>query len=414
MPFSSLSLSPALIAALPKNIQQPTEIQALVIPKILKNKDVLGLAQTGSGKTFAYALPIIEHLYIEQSKKASKQQALVLVPTRELAIQVSEAINQVAKKLGLKTLCLTGGLDKALQQQDLVNQPNILVATTGRLVDLIKDGLVLKQVTTLVLDEADRLLDMGFWNDVQAIAALTGSKRQTLMFSATFSDELKQKANALMYSPIELVPEQKKSINQDISEALYLVNKGSKAKALAWLFKQNAWQQALVFIGAKENADSLAKKLNKEGITACALHGDKSQAEREELLARFKSGNTELLIATDLLARGIHIDQLPVVVNFELPMHAETYVHRVGRTARAGEQGMAISLVCHGEMDALNAIRALTQRPLVLEELADFPVTDKPSTGESKRAPRDKKANRRTNSKKSIAQFQGKGAARGK
>lgn len=228
------------------------------------------------------------------------------------------------------------------------------------------------------------------------------------MFSATFSDELKGKAKLLMQAPKQVAAHQENSTNQDIVETLYLVNKGSKTKALIELIQKNAWTQTLVFIGAKENADGLAKKLNKAGISTNALHGNKSQDEREEALAQFKSGQIQVLIATDLLARGIHIEQLPVVINFELPMHAETYVHRVGRTARAGEQGVAMSLVCHGEMDALNTIRHLTQRALPVQDLVGFPVTDKPSTGESKRAPRDKKANRRTNAKKSIKQFQGK------
>lgn len=186
------------------------------------------------------------------------------------------------------------------------------------------------------------------------------------------------------------------------------MNKGSKTQALVALLKQHQWPQVLVFIGAKENADSLTKKLNKAGIVATVLHGDKSQAQRETALAEFKNGTTQVLIATDLLARGIHIELLPVVINFELPMHAETYVHRVGRTARAGQHGIALSLVCHGEMDALNAIRTLTQRELPVQNLEGFPVTDQPSTGESKRAPRDKQANRRTQNKKSVKQFQGK------
>jgi superfamily II DNA/RNA helicase len=211
-----------------------------------------------------------------------------------------------------------------------------------------------------------------------------------------------------MRAPKQVAAHQENSTNQDIVETLYLVNKGSKTKALIALIQQHTWTQVLVFIGAKENADGLAKKLNKAGISTNALHGNKSQAEREEALAQFKSEQTQVLIATDLLARGIHIEQLPVVINFELPMHAETYVHRVGRTARAGKQGVAMSLVCHGEAEALAAIRNLTQRELPTQDLEGFPVTDKPSTGESKRAPRDKKANRRTNAKKSIKQFQSK------
>ncbi|OCP61924.1 DEAD/DEAH box helicase [Vibrio parahaemolyticus] len=403
MPFSTLSLSSELIHALPKDFKKPTDIQALAIPELLAGQDLLALANTGSGKTLAYGLPLLEKLNVNPEQKA-----LILVPTRELAMQVSEAINQVGQALDLNTVCLCGGVDKEQQQQALTTNPHILVATTGRLVDLANNGLDLSNVHYLVLDEADRLLDMGFWPDVQNIAGLISNQRQTAMFSATFSDELKGKAKLLMQAPKQVAAHQKNSTNQDIVETLYMVNKGSKTKALIELIQKNAWTQALVFIGAKENADGLAKKLNKAGISTNALHGDKSQAEREEALAQFKSGQIQVLIATDLLARGIHIEQLPVVINFELPMHAETYVHRVGRTARAGEQGVAMSLVCHGEIDALNAIRHLTQRALPVQDLVGFPVTDKPSTGESKRAPRDKKANRRTHAKKSIKQFQGK------
>ncbi|HGZ7311320.1 TPA: DEAD/DEAH box helicase [Vibrio parahaemolyticus] len=403
MPFSTLSLSSELIHALPKDFKRPTDIQALAIPELLAGKDVLALANTGSGKTLAYGLPLLEKLSVNPEQKA-----LILVPTRELAMQVSEVINQVGQVLELNAVCLCGGVDKEQQQQALATNPHILVATTGRLVDLANNGLDLSNIHYLVLDEADRLLDMGFWPDVQNIAGLISNQRQTAMFSATFSDELKGKAKLLMQAPKQVAAHQENSTNQDIVETLYLVNKGSKTKALIELIQKNAWTQALVFIGAKENADGLAKKLNKAGISTNALHGDKSQAEREEALAQFKSGQMQVLIATDLLARGIHIEQLPVVINFELPMHAETYVHRVGRTARAGEQGVAMSLVCHGEMDALNVIRHLTQRELPVQDLVGFPVTDKPSTGESKRAPRDKKANRRTHAKKSIKQFQGK------
>ncbi|YCS27830.1 DEAD/DEAH box helicase [Vibrio parahaemolyticus] len=403
MPFSTLSLSSELIHALPKDFKKPTDIQALAIPELLAGQDLLALANTGSGKTLAYGLPLLEKLGVNPEQKA-----LILVPTRELAMQVNEAINQVGQALGLNTVCLCGGVDKEQQQQALATNPHILVATTGRLVDLANNGLDLSKVHYLVLDEADRLLDMGFWPDVQNIAMQTSNQRQTAMFSATFSDELKGKVKLLMQAPKQVAAHQENSTNQDIVETLYMVNKGSKTKALIELIQKNAWTQALVFIGAKENADGLAKKLNKAGISTNALHGDKSQAEREEALAQFKSGQIQVLIATDLLARGIHIEQLPVVINFELPVHAETYVHRVGRTARAGEQGVAMSLVCHGEMDALNAIRHLTQRALPVQDLVGFPVTDKPSTGESKRAPRDKKANRRTNAKKSIKQFQGK------
>ncbi|WP_278183298.1 DEAD/DEAH box helicase [Vibrio misgurnus] len=403
MSFASLALSADLIKALPQEITQPTTIQSLVIPAILTGKDVLAQANTGSGKTLAYGLPLLERL-----KNSPDQQALVLVPTRELATQVSQVFTQIGERLGLHTLCLCGGADKTEQQNALTAIPNILVATSGRLLDLTQSGLSLQRVTTLVLDEADRLLDMGFWPQVQALASQTASVRQTVMCSATFAEALKLKAQQLMDTSTLVAARPQNRDQPAIQESLYLVNKGSKTQALIALLKQHAWPQVLVFIGAKDNADNLSKKLNKAGLVASALHGDKSQAQREMALTEFKHGQTQVLIATDLLARGIDIEQLPVVINFELPMHAETYVHRIGRTARAGQQGMALSLVCHGEMDALNAIRRLTQRDLVVQDLEGFPVTDQPATGESKRAPRDKQANRRTQNKHSAKQFQSK------
>jgi superfamily II DNA/RNA helicase len=300
-------------------------------------------------------------------------------------------------------------VDKSGQLEALKGDPQLIVATTGRLLDLVKDeNLDLTGVEHLILDEADRLLDMGFWSDIQFICEQLPLERQTALFSATFSDELKIKATQIQRSPVEVCAHQENSVNQQVSETLYLVNKGSKTKALIDLVTRHQWRQTLVFISAKEDADKLTKKLVKAGIATAALHGNKSQQDRQKTLSDFIDGTTKVLIATDVLARGVDIQQLPAVVNFDLPMHAEVYVHRVGRTARAGQDGVAISLVCHGESEALNAIRTLTQRPLLLENLEGFPVTDKPSSGESKRAPRDKKANRRTNNKKSIKQFQTK------
>ncbi|ORT51199.1 DEAD/DEAH box helicase [Vibrio sp. qd031] len=414
MSFDSLSLSPALIQALPSQFSEPTAIQRLVIPDLLSLHDVLALANTGSGKTLAYGLPLIQLLsqsasHADEDKNAISHQALILVPTRELAQQVTTALAPLAKALGLKVICLCGGVDKAEQQQALNVGAQVIVATTGRLLDFVTEGVVnLANVNHLVLDEADRLLDMGFWKDVQAIAKLTSSQRQTALFSATFSDELESNAAQIQISPKRITAHQKNSVTEQVSESLFLVNKGSKPNVLIELVRLHQWSQVLVFIGAKENADKLTKKLVRAGISASALHGNKSQQEREQTLAEFKKGTVSVLIATDLLARGIDISDLPVVVNFELPQHSEVYVHRVGRTARAGKKGMALSLVCHGEMAALDAIRVLTERTLPLQTLDNFPVTDTPSTGESKRAPRDKKANRRTQNKNSSKQFQGK------
>ncbi len=403
MSFASLQLGNSLLGALPSQIKSPTDIQKLAIPELLNQHDLLALANTGSGKTLAFGLPILKML------SGTSKRAIILAPTRELALQTTTTLTDIASVIGVKTVCLCGGVDKSGQLEALKGDPQLIVATTGRLLDLVKDeSLDLTGVEHLILDEADRLLDMGFWSDIQFICEQLPLERQTALFSATFSDELKIKATQIQRSPVEVCAHQENSVNQQVSETLYLVNKGSKTKALIDLVTRHHWRQTLVFISAKEDADKLTKKLVKAGIATAALHGNKSQQDRQKTLSDFIDGTTKVLIATDVLARGVDFQQLPAVVNFDLPMHAEVYVHRVGRTARAGQDGVAISLVCHGESEALNAIRTLTQRPLLLENLEGFPVTDKPSSGESKRAPRDKKANRRTNNKKSIKQFQTK------
>ncbi|MEZ9628311.1 DEAD/DEAH box helicase [Vibrio breoganii] len=405
MPFSQLTLCSELSETLQANFTTPTEVQSQAIPAILGRKDVLAIAQTGSGKTLAYGLAILEQVRLQPCST----QAIILVPTRELATQVCDTLEPYANTVDITALSLCGGIDKEWQKEQLLLTPEILVATPGRLLDLLKDQSIdVSRLSAFVLDEADRLLDMGFWPDIQEIVSLLPPKRQTLMFSATFSEKLETQAKELLHSPKRIQTNVANSVVEGIEETLYLVNKGSKTNALIAQLKQHNWSQVLVFIGAKDNADALCKKLTKAGISVAALHGNKSQQEREETLELFKQRKVNVLIATDLLARGIHVQSLPVVINFELPSNAEVYVHRVGRTARAGEQGVAISLVCHGETEYLSAIRQLTLRELPLEELEGFPVTDKPSSGQSKRAPRDKKANRRTNSKKSVKQFQGK------
>ncbi|WP_119006012.1 DEAD/DEAH box helicase [Vibrio halioticoli] len=402
MPYSNLPLCSEISTLLAANFKTLTEVQQLAIPSLLEKQDVLAIAQTGSGKTLAYGIALLEQVRLSPCTT----QAIVLVPTRELAQQVSESLLPYANATDVSAISLCGGIDKDIQKQQLLLSPEILVATPGRLLDLLLDKAIdVSRLHTLVLDEADRLLDMGFWPDIQKIIELLPSKHQTAMFSATFSSELQTQAAPLLSEPKRIQTTVTNSLVEGIEETLYLVNKGSKANALISELKKNNWPQVLVFIDAKDNADALCKKLNKAGIVAAALHGNKSQQEREATLEQFKQKQVNVLIATDLLARGIHIEHLPVVINVELPSHAEAYVHRIGRTARAGEQGTAISLVCHGETEYLSAIRQLTQRELALQELEGFPVTDKPSSGQSKRAPRDKKANRRTQAKKSIKQF---------
>tara|TARA_Y100000588_G_scaffold202134_1_gene215833 strand:+ start:393 stop:1676 length:1284 start_codon:yes stop_codon:yes gene_type:complete len=407
MSFVNLTLNTKTVAALPSQFNKPTEIQQAVIPTIVSGRDVLALAQTGSGKTLAFGLPLLNNI----DQGSNKLQALVIVPTRELASQVTESLQPTATALSIKTVTLTGGANANEQQQQLSTAPQLAIATPGRLLALIKSGeLELAQCTSLVLDEADRLIDMGFWPDIQAITAALPTERQSLLFSATLPPELVSQAETLLSNPEKITTHKENSVVETIEETLYLVNKGSKAKALIALLNQNPWPQVLVFIGAKDNADALTKRLNKAKISVSALHGNKSQEERAQALDSFKNGDTRVLIATDVMARGIHIDQLPIVINFELPPHSATYVHRVGRTARAGSTGCAISLVSHSETDYLTAIRTLTNKALPLQSLEGFPLTDKPAseTTTRKRPPKDKMANRRTAKKKSVKQFKSK------
>ncbi|WP_421179887.1 DEAD/DEAH box helicase [Aeromonas enteropelogenes] len=405
MTFRELALHPALLAALPEQLHTPTRIQQLTIPAALAGRDLLALARTGSGKTLAFGLPLLQRL----DPAARQVQGLVLVPTRELAAQVSVALAGVAGALGVRMVTLCGGVAQELQERELAQGPQLLVATPGRLRDLLNQQLLeLDGLHTLVLDEADRLLEMGFWPDIRMILGLTPATRQTLLFSATLPAELDGLASGLLTDPLRVEADPLNSVASDIEERLYLVNKSSKVPALISLLKAHEWPQVLVFISARDDADGVARKLAKAGIAVAALHGEKEQTQREQALADFKAGKVRVLVATDLMARGIHVEALPVVINLDLPASAPVYVHRIGRTARAGRSGLAISLTCHGEAETLAAIRTLTGRELPLAELGDFPVTDKPASGEGKRAPRDKQANRRTQAKRSIKQFRGK------
>ncbi|MCE9686363.1 DEAD/DEAH box helicase [Shewanella sp. AS16] len=431
MTFAELNLNPVLLAALPPELHTPTRIQQLAIPVALQGKDLLALAQTGSGKTLALGLPLLQRLHSDTSEPRDRGQALILVPTRELAAQVSRALQAVATPLGIGLQLLCGGEAQETQLEGLAKGPQLLVATPGRLLDLLKQAaLSLASVRHLVLDEADRLLEMGFWPDIQRLLTHMPDGRQTLLFSATLPTALNELALGMMTKPVRIEAQALNSVVSDVEERLYLVNKGSKAQALIALLKQHQWPQALVFIGARDSADALAKRLAKAGVAVASLHGDKVQAVRTQTLEDFKAGRVKVLVATDLLARGIHVDALPVVLNLDLPPSAPVYVHRIGRTARAGASGLAISLVCHGESDSLDAIRTLTGRALPLQALPGFPVTDLPAarvdtgtgTGsfdnpegksrgeasERKRPPRDKQANRRSINKRSIKDFKGK------
>lgn len=405
MTFNELHLDPALLAALPAELHTPTRIQQLAIPAALKGQDLLALAQTGSGKTLAFGLPLLQRL----DSASDRVQGLVLVPTRELATQVSAALQGGAEALGLRLLTLCGGVAQEQQQAELALGPQLLVATPGRLRDLLAQRLLgLSHLRTLVLDEADRLLEMGFWPDIQWLLNAMPTERQNLLFSATLPTELETLATGLLTNPVRIEATPLNSLVSEIEERLHLVNKSSKVPALIGLLKVQDWPQVLVFISARDDADAVARKLAKAGIAVAALHGEKDQVVREQALADFKAGKVRVLVATDLMARGIHVEALPVVINLDLPANAPVYVHRIGRTARAGQKGLALSLVCHGEAETLAAIRTLTGRELPLAELEGFPVTDQPASGEGKRAPRDKQANRRTQAKRSVKQFKGK------
>lgn len=427
--FAELGLNSALLKALPASLKHPTKVQQLTIPAILAGRDLLALAQTGSGKTLAFGLPLLQQLLQQQTQlqgtksvQSPNALALVLVPTRELALQVTEALQTVASQLStsLNIQLLCGGVALEDQLAELAAKPQVLVATPGRLLDLCKQAHVsLDSIKHLVLDEADRLLEMGFWPDVQKLMAFMPKLKQILLFSATLPEALDTLAGKLLVNkPLRVEAHKVNSVAGEIEEQLYLVNKGSKAQALIALLKQYQWPQVLVFISARDDADAVAKRLAKAGMKVAALHGEKEQTVRSQTLADFKANRIQVLVATDLMARGIHVDALPVVINLDLPMSAPVYVHRIGRTARAGEKGLAISLVCHGEMATLTAIRSLTARELPLALLADFPVTDKPSEKitddategkvERKRPPRDKQANRRSINKHSAKEFKGK------
>ncbi|AUD61508.1 DEAD/DEAH box helicase [Shewanella sp. Pdp11] len=428
--FAELGLNSALLKALPASLKHPTKVQQLTIPAILAGRDLLALAQTGSGKTLAFGLPLLQQLLLQQqtqlqgakSVQAQNAQALVLVPTRELALQVTEALQTVAGQLStpLNIQLLCGGVALEDQLAELTAKPQVLVATPGRLLDLCKQSHIsLDSIKHLVLDEADRLLEMGFWPDVQKLMAFMPKLKQTSLFSATLPEALDTLTEKLLVNePLRVEAHKVNSVAGEIEEQLYLVNKGSKAQVLIALLKQYQWSQVLVFISARDDADAVAKRLAKAGMKVAALHGEKEQTVRSQTLADFKANRIQVLVATDLMARGIHVDALPVVINLDLPMSAPVYVHRIGRTARAGEKGLAISLVCHGEMATLTAIRTLTARELPLALLAEFPVTDKPSENttdgategkvERKRPPRDKQANRRSINKHSAKEFKGK------
>lgn len=372
--FTELGLSdPILKAVAAQGYETPSPIQAEAIPAVLEGKDVMAAAQTGTGKTAGFTLPLLENLTHGAPAKNNQARALVLTPTRELAAQVYESVTLYGKNLNLKSAVVFGGVKINPQMQRLRGGVDVLVATPGRLLDLHQQNAIkFEQLEVLVLDEADRMLDMGFIRDIKKIIAVLPPKRQNLMFSATFSDDIKQLAKGLVHNPVEISVTPPNTTVESVKQKVCPVDKPQKARLLIHLIKENAWDQVLVFTRTKHGANKLTKLLEKDGITAAAIHGNKSQGARTRALAEFKSYKTQVLVATDIAARGIDIDLLPHVVNFELPNVPEDYVHRIGRTGRAGANGEAVSLVCADEIGELVDIERFIKQRLNREEVPGF------------------------------------------
>jgi ATP-dependent RNA helicase RhlE len=365
MSFADLGLMPELLRAVAETgYTEPTPIQAQAIPIVLQGKDVLGGAQTGTGKTAGFTLPLLQKLarHANSSPSPAKHpvRALILAPTRELAMQVYENVVTYSKFLPLRATCIYGGVDMKAQIAELKEGREIIVATPGRLLDHVQQKTVnFNQVEMLVLDEADRMLDMGFIPDIKRILALLPKERQSLLFSATFSDEIKKLADTMLKAPQLIEVAKRNTVSETITHRMHPVATDLKRSLLTWLIQHNDLQQALVFCGTKFGASRIASYLSKQGISADAIHGDKSQNERTKALEAFKAGTIRILVATDVAARGIDIDELPTVINYELPHTAEDYVHRIGRTGRAGKKGEATSLVAPEEAGRLADIEKL-------------------------------------------------------
>lgn len=374
MSFASLGLIEPLANAVRElGYQDPTPIQSKAIPVILSGQDILASAQTGTGKTAGFVLPILQNTSTKPRAKSNRTRVLILTPTRELAAQVHESIVQYGKNLSLRSAVVFGGVKINPQMMRLRSGVEILVATPGRLLDLHQQRAIqFDEIDTFVLDEADRMLDMGFIHDIKRIIKLLPYKRQNLLFSATFSDEIRNLVKSFLNQPVEIDVAPRNTTAVAVKQVVYPVDKSRKSALLSHLIHKNKWGQTLVFARTKHGANKLVKQLEEAQIYALPIHGNKSQAQRTKALAEFKSGELHVLVATDIAARGIDIDQLPCVVNFDLPQVAEDYVHRIGRTGRAGASGLAVSLVSADEINQLLAIEKLIRHKLQRKEIEDF------------------------------------------
>jgi ATP-dependent RNA helicase RhlE len=376
-PFASLGLSePLLRAVAAKGYSSPSPIQLQCIPAVLEGRDVMAAAQTGTGKTAGFTLPMLERLRHGPPARQGVVRSLVLTPTRELAAQVAESVTAYGRFLDLRSDVVFGGVSANPQIARLRRGTDVLVATPGRLMDLQQQGaLRLDRVEILVLDEADRMLDMGFIRDIRRILTLLPERRQNLLFSATFSPEIRRLATGLLHQPVQLQATPENRTATTVEQVLHPCDMARKADLLTHLIRSNDWRQVLVFSRTKHGANRLAERLEKEGLGAAAIHGNKSQGARTRALAGFKSGEVRVLVATDIAARGIDIHQLPHVVNLDLPNIAEDYVHRIGRTGRAGLNGHAISLVAAEEFELLRAIERMIGAPLPMAVVPGFEPT---------------------------------------
>ncbi|MDH5259104.1 MAG: DEAD/DEAH box helicase, partial [Gammaproteobacteria bacterium] len=383
MSFDTLGLStPILDAVAEHGYKTPSPIQLEAIPAVIQGKDVMAAAQTGTGKTAGFTLPILELLSQGQHARPNHTRALILTPTRELAAQINESVITYGKNLPLNSTVVFGGVKINPQMMALRKGVDILVATPGRLMDLYNQNAIkFSQLEILVLDEADRMLDMGFIHDIKKILAILPKKRQNLLFSATFSDDIRKLAKGLVNNPVEISVTPRNATATTVTQLIHPVDKKQKSALLAHLIKENKWEQVLVFSRTKHGANRLARYLEEDGIHSAAIHGNKSQGARTKALADFKNGEVSVLVATDIAARGLDIDQLPQVVNFDLPNVPEDYVHRIGRTGRAGASGQAVSLVSADEFPQLSDIERLIKKLLIRKLVDGFePVHDLPES----------------------------------
>ncbi len=379
MTFQDLHLLKPILKALEaEGYNKPTPIQQQAIPFILQRRDLIGCAQTGTGKTAAFSLPILQLLYQENEQAGSSIKALILTPTRELATQIGASLEAYGKYTGLKFAVLYGGVPYKIQTDALEAGVDILVATPGRLLDLMDQGFVkLQNLKIFVLDEADRMLDMGFAPDVKRILKAVPEQRQTLFFSATMPAEIQKLANSMLTNPASVEVTPVSSAAGTIKQEVYYVKKADKKNLLLYLLKGENMDRALVFTRTKETADKVAKDLTDAGVPAGALHADKAQKAREAVLESFKSGELRVLVATEIAARGIDVEELSHVINYELPFEPETYVHRIGRTGRAGASGVAISFCDASETSLLVSIQKLTGKAIPVIDNHPYPLTAK-------------------------------------